>query len=703
MTPDAQRLLQELKIHQIELEMQNEALVRTQAELEDSLACYTELYEFAPVGYLTLDRNGGIRRINTTGERLLGCERSRLIGQRLRRFFAAEDGARFDGFFAQLLAGRSLGPGALSLRSDGVAEAVELAGAAVDQGRECRIVMNDITARHRAEGAQRVSERRFRVFFEMSPDALLTLVAPSFGFASANATAVAMFGARDEADLLSRFLWDYAPEIQPDGRSSVDCAREMIDAAMRHGVQHFEWTQRRAPGADFPASVRLSRAESAGEVLLLANVRDETEARDLLATVAQSERLVSVGMLAAGVAHEINNSLTSVLYDVESLSDDLPELAGAVQRCCAALRALAGNDAVAKIAGDSARLLEGAALEDLSERLREAGRGTHRIRDVAAGLGAFSRVEHVAPSGADLNQAVQSAVNMATNEIRFRARLIKDLTKVPEVRASEGKLIQVFLNLLINAAHAIDEGDSEQNCITIRTWGDGDMAYAEFADTGKGISAATLPHIFEPFFSTKRLGKGSGLGLAICRSIVSGFGGEISVSSAVGRGTRFVVRLPVTAAATEARRHTPIPDSAVAAGVRGRILVVDDEEVLRNILARVLGDAHDVITAGSVAEGQAILQRDPSFDLILCDVMMPGLTGMDLHEWLASQHPLLAPRVIFMTGGAFTPRASDYLGRVTNLQVGKPFDFAALRKVIAKGVLAVRTNPLPGGVLSRLR
>jgi signal transduction histidine kinase len=152
----------------------------------------------------------------------------------------------------------------------------------------------------------------------------------------------------------------------------------------------------------------------------------------------------------------------------------------------------------------------------------------------------------------DLNYAIECATRMALTVIKFRAKLVVDDATLPPIWASEGKLSQVFLNLLINAAHAIDEGNVQGNRIEVSTWARGDEVFAEVKDTGRGISAENLPRIFEPFFTTKSAGVGSGLGLPICRNIINEFGGEITVDSDLGKGTRFTVRLPVRAAPAQA-------------------------------------------------------------------------------------------------------------------------------------------------------
>ena len=418
--------------------------------------------------------------------------------------------------------------------------------------------------------------------------------------------------------------------------------------------------------------------------------RDITERKQLQATAAQADRLASMGLLAAGVAHEINNPLAYVLYNVESLAEDIPKIAAAAGRCAAALHDQVGDAAFAALTGDAAEVLRPAVLEDAVARALEAVEGSQRIRALTRSLGTFSRVEKVAETRVELKHAVESAIAMAQNEIKFRARLVKDLSPVPTVWASEGKLSQVFLNLLINAAHAIDEGHVEDNSIKIRTWAAGGDVFAEIADTGKGIPPEELAHIFEPFFSTKQIGRGTGLGLTICKNLVTGFGGDIQVESEIGKGTRFVVRLPVEREVAARRDDASVPETAPVPTVRGRVLVVDDEPAVRGTVERMLGRAHEVVTAASGVAGREILERDQSFDVILCDLMMPEMTGMELHGWLVEHHPALAGRVVFITGGIFTPRAAEYLASVSNFQVHKPFDAANLTRLVAELVVAAK-------------
>jgi CheY-like chemotaxis protein len=201
-----------------------------------------------------------------------------------------------------------------------------------------------------------------------------------------------------------------------------------------------------------------------------------------------------------------------------------------------------------------------------------------------------------------------------------------------------------------------------------------------------------LERIFDPFFTTKPAGVGSGLGLAICKNIVTEFGGDIQVDSEIGKGTRFVVRLPVQRQLPETQGVTTASANHEPPSKGGRILVVDDEPLIRSAMRRILGREHEVITAASGEEGRALLERDSSFDVILCDLMMPNMSGMELHEWVANRNPALAKRVLFLTGGAYTPWASEYVANVGNLRIEKPVDSALLKRIVMQQVLERRKN-----------
>jgi len=248
----------------------------------------------------------------------------------------------------------------------------------------------------------------------------------------------------------------------------------------------------------------------------------------------------------------------------------------------------------------------------------------------------------------------------------------------------------VFLNLLLNAAHAIKEGEVDYNEIRLRTWQEGSTVLAEVQDTGSGIPPEDMGRIFDPFFTTKQVGRGSGLGLSIVRSIIAEYGGNIRVESKLGQGARFLISLPACTGqpATETDSLCVQQDTGPKGG---RLLVIDDEPGILRALRRILRD-HEVVEAESGEQALDLLGRDQQFDVILCDVMMRTASGMDVHGWLLSHYPPLARRVVFLTGGAFTPHARSYLEKVENPRVEKPFDTTNLLKLVDEIILAARTS-----------
>ena len=245
------------------------------------------------------------------------------------------------------------------------------------------------------------------------------------------------------------------------------------------------------------------------------------------------------------------------------------------------------------------------------------------------------------------------------------------------------RLGQVFLNLIVNAAQAIPDGAAEHNLIRLAT-ATGTDGYAEVmvTDTGSGIQAGLLERIFEPFVTMKPVGVGTGLGLYICRDIIHHLGGVIEVESELGKGSTFKVRLPPAPSEVRAGPLSSTPSRQREKELpRSRILVIDDEPNIGRSFVRSLPE-HDVTFVDSGREGIRRLDAGERFDLIFCDVMMPDLTGRDVHEQIGERHASMLERIVFMTGGAFTERASEFIERVNARRVDKPFDVATIRTVL---------------------
>jgi len=388
---------------------------------------------------------------------------------------------------------------------------------------------------------------------------------------------------------------------------------------------------------------------------------DITDRLRMQAQLARAERLASLGMLAAGVAHEVNNPLSFVLGNLELIEHDAP-----------AMRASASAGVTEK-------------LDTFDQRLRDARMGAERVRAIVRDLRVFSRVDEQPQHPVDVCAALEASLAMAHNEIRHRARLVRDLAPVARVMADEGRLSQVFVNLLLNAAHAIPEGAADRHEIRVVTRPGPGVVHVEVRDTGVGIGRDVLPRIFDPFFTTKAIGAGTGLGLAVCHAIVTALGGRIELESTPGRGTIARVVLPEVAETPE--RRTDGPGEARDTGRRGSVLVIDDEPLIVKMLAAVLTREHDVTCETRAEAALARVRAGERFDAIVCDLMMPQMTGMDLYETLCEIAPAQARAMVFLTGGAFTARARAFLERLSD---------AALEKPVDSGVLTARVRRFVG-------
>ncbi len=399
-------------------------------------------------------------------------------------------------------------------------------------------------------------------------------------------------------------------------------------------------------------------------------LRDRNVTPGVDARLVLTDRMASMGLLAAGVAHEANNPLGYALANLDFALEELRALDASLTP--------AATEEPARL---DARLSQGRQkLRAVIESLREARHGADRVRHLVRDLKTFSRHDDENKGPVDVRRILDSAINMAHNELRTRAHLLKEYGPVPAVSGTEARLGQVFLNLIVNAAQAIPEGDAERQSVRVSTRTDAQgRCVVEVSDTGEGIAPSDLRRIFDPFFTTKA-GTGTGLGLSICHSIVTATGGELSVESQVGKGSTFRVVLPAT---SDAVPDTPAPGSrATAPLTRARLLVVDDEPMMARAVQRLLGTEHDIVATTDPKVAVDLILAGKRFDAILCDLMMPVMSGMDVYEAIFAVDPAQARRFIFMTGGTFTERAEQFLERVGNPRLDKPLDRAALRAAV---------------------
>ncbi|MBX7113168.1 MAG: response regulator [Myxococcaceae bacterium] len=517
--------------------------------------------------------------------------------------------------------------------------------------RELRDAANRRSKRE-AELAQRATEARFRGIMETATDAVISTDA-SGNIDYVNACAEKMFG-YSSAELLHQPLSVLLAKQERSGQHD-GLLNDLASGDSPALGKTLDLAGRRKNGTEFPIDLSFGRWLSNGQTHFAAIIRDVSDRKKVEAQLLVADRMVAVGTLAAGVAHEINNPLAAVMANLELAATDVEELA--------------------------AKLDDKTITDRLTEELRDAREGADRVRHIVRDLKIFSRGEDEKHGPVDVERVMESTLRMAANELRHRAQVVKEYQPVPLVEGSEARLGQVFLNLVVNAAQAIEEGQEKQNEIRVSTRYDGKRVIVTVADTGEGIAPDILSRLFTPFLTTKPVGVGTGLGLSICHRIVTSFGGDIVAESEVGKGTRFMISLVPTATQPEPIRavNTPVMASLLR---RGRVLVVDDETMVAKAVQRAIGTDHDVVTLHRAKLALERISAGERYDLILCDLMMPEMTGMDLHREISLLAPAQAASMVFLTGGAFTPRARDFLDSVSNHRLEKPFDILGLRALV---------------------
>jgi PAS domain S-box-containing protein len=397
--------------------------------------------------------------------------------------------------------------------------------------------------------------------------------------------------------------------------------------------------------------------------------RDVTEEKRAQKQIELADRLTSLGTMAAGVAHEVNNPLAVVVSNATFAAEEL-------RRCLDELAA--GERLPARAIRER--------LDEVAMALDDVESAGLRIARVVEDLRTFSRPPARTSDRANVIRAVEWATRATAVELRHRAQLVTRLDPVPAVEGEESRLAQVFVNLLINAAHAIAPGDAKHNQVSVRTRTDeSQRAVVEIRDTGVGISDEIRDHIFEPFFTTKPFGSGTGLGLPICSGIITSFGGELHVETRVGQGTTFRVILPPARAVENAGVSLSVPSCPVLAGPprRGRILLVDDEDLVLRSIKRVLRD-HDVVCMLSAREALALIDSGERFDLVMSDVVMQGMSGIEFYEALVRRHPDMARDLVFLSGGAISAKIEAFLVSVPNLRLDKPIEVADLLATVQR-------------------
>lgn len=603
---------------------------------------------------ISLLEPAGVRNVyvSDAAAEILGWPVEELLsGDALNRI-APEDAAQMAARLHRHAAGED-GPSTYELtaiRKDGRRTSFEVTASAVElNGHPAAIAfLVDVTARKAAREATLRTEARFRELIERAPEPIGIIRDGAFAYANP-----AFVDALGYPSAQALYAVSLSALLGPDDLAQLEARFQLILAEGRPPPHAY--SVRRYDGSTLLLETSSVPFEYEGKPSVLTMGRDVTERRMLQARLVQADRLAALGTMAAGVAHEINNPLTYLMLNLDWIA-----------------RKLSGG------ASDHE------STNGLAEMLQEARLGAKRVATIVRELRSFSRTDGETRGAVDLGAVVRSAIKIMGHEIQPQARLSVAFGVAPRILANEGRVEQVVINLLLNAVQALPRARAATNEIRVSVQQDAEgHAVLEISDNGEGIAPEVLPRIFDPFFTTKPPGVGTGLGLSICHGIVTSLGGRITVESVPSEGTTFRVAFPGAVLSPESERPARSVDSPVEnAGRRARVLVIDDESQIANTLRELLSVDHDVLAATSAAEAFAALDDERDFDVIFCDLMMPVMSGIELFEQIRAKRPGLERRIVFMTGGAFTRQAAEFLSSVENRCLQKPFSLRFVEHIV---------------------
>jgi two-component system NtrC family sensor kinase len=491
----------------------------------------------------------------------------------------------------------------------------------------------------------RLSEQRYKGLFANAYDLIFTLD-PALRITSMNRAGEQLTGYRVD-ELIGRPL-----EALCTAESWRGVLPHLLSLLAGRGVQPFEVELGRRDGELIALEVSAQGVQNGvGVKGIHCIARDLTVRRRLEQQLIQSEKLSAIGQLVAGVAHELNNPLTSVSGYAQLLLRD-------------------------KSIHDEPR-------QDIEQIHTQSERAAKIVQNLLI----FAREHKPERRLVSVNEALRSALALQSYQLKVdNIGVVLELdADLPPTTADSHQLQQVFLNLITNARHAMVERGG-RGTLTLRTLVElgqsGELIRVEVSDTGIGIPEQDLQKIFNPFFTTKPVGQGTGLGLSICFGIVKEHDGQIWAESQLGAGTRVSITLPVRELAAPQPDVAPKAPAAEEPEKALSVLVVDDEEPVVRLVARLLRDLGHRATL--VTSGEAALEAlgRASFDIVLCDVKMPGLNGFELAAAIRDRDSELADRVIFVTGDTLSPSTRSRLEQSGNLYIPKPFSIEQLEQAL---------------------
>lgn len=527
-------------------------------------------------------------------------------------------------------------------------------------------ICRDITNRRRAETMLEAREQMYQTVFRHSVEAIYVADVISRRVLQANPAFCELLG-YGGAEALGLELDDFVV----DSDSSI---RDYLEALGEgESISNLERTWRRKDGTEIEVELTASGMQlpNSDRDIFFVVARDITEEKELRTRMIQMDRMIAMGTLAAGVGHEINNPLSYIIANLQFTNSVLDEHVGGVDQYGDETE---GTQRTPDFEED---------LDEIRDALAEAEEGARRIHEIVGDLKRLAGPEddrELEP--VSVERCLQSSVNIVWNEIRNRADFEHDIADLPPVWATESRLSQVFVNLLVNAAQAIPPGEADENEIRVSGREEDGGVVIRIRDTGRGIPPEDIDRIFDPFFTTKEEDQGTGLGLSICRRIVDSLGGTIEVDSVPEEHTVFTVRLK---AVNEQTFPSSTPkNSPLEIGRNLSIFVIDRDEKIGHTFRRLLDDHHELDFVTSWGEAKTELSERREVDVVFCDLMLPNATAIEIYQWMKRQTPGILTRLVFMTGDSFTERSSRLLDRIPNPCLLKPFSREELMEVIAE-------------------
>jgi two-component system NtrC family sensor kinase len=618
-------------------------LKKAHSALEESERKYRNLVENLNEGIWVIDAEGYTTYVNPSMAWMLGYTPEEVLGVSVFRFMDDERAEEVRNH--------------LRRRAEGVPEVLEMEFIRKD-GQKVYVLLNtspifndegelsgamasvtDVTGRRIYEEALRESEEKFRNFFESSKDVIY--------ITDIDGTVIDINPAVE--DLYGYGRDDLIGQRVGPVYSNPEDREKFQDQITRDGfVKDFEVVYKDASGeSHYCLETATIRRDASGNIIGYQGfIRDNTERMYMQEQLIQAEKLSSLGGILSGVAHELNNPLTSIIGNAQLLTRK-------------------------PITGE------------IKEKLDVIQRESLRCTKIVGGLLAFAREHKPERSMKDINEVIKESCKLREYELRVDdITLTTDLEeRIPETSIDPYQIQQVFINLINNAHHALIDVGGGSLEITSRC--EGDAIVVDFIDNGPGIPEDIRRKIFDPFFTTKETGKGTGLGLSVCYGIVNEHGGTIEVKSVPGEETCFSVILPI---GTEEVSEEVGLKADVIPKPQGKVtvLVIEDEESLRNFVASALELEGYVVCSCESADRAVEIVGTKEFDIIVSDMKMPGMSGQNFYTYVQKHIPTLIDRIVFITGDVLGSETQNFFKITGCRYIEKPFEIDDLMMVLGE-------------------